>query len=87
MKNNLKKIRESKGITILELSRSTGLSRQTLYDIENENSDTKLSTMVLISTALETDVTEIFFSSCVLREERIKGGENHIPTTSRWTNR
>lgn len=61
MQNDLKKIRESKGMSISELARKAGLSRQTIYNIEGDQDrviDSK--TMEDLAAALDEEVSKIF---------------------------
>lgn len=61
MQNDLKRIREEKGMSISELARKSGLSRQTIYNIEGDPDrviDSK--TMEDLATALGVKVSKIF---------------------------
>lgn len=61
MTNILKEIREKKGVSISELARKSGLSRQTIYNIEGDPErvlDSK--TMESIANALGVKVSKIF---------------------------
>lgn len=61
MQNILKEIREKKGMSISELARKSGLTRQTIYNIEADSErvvDSK--TMEAISEALGVKVAKIF---------------------------
>ena len=58
--NNIKEIRESKNISMTELSKRTGLSRTALYNIEKSKSDPSLTSVCLISTALKEKPEKIF---------------------------
>lgn len=59
--NQLKCIREKKGMTILELSRKTSISERYLRFIENGEKTPSLKTAYAISCALEEPINEIFF--------------------------
>lgn len=59
--NNLKDIRESKGISISELARKANVTRQTIHRLENEKDDTANSkTLKSLADALEVKVTDFF---------------------------
>ena len=62
----LKEIREEKGITQEELEKMSGVSRQTISAIENnENYQAKTGTLVALARALETTVDKLFFEMAV----------------------
>lgn len=62
----LKEIREQKGITQEELEKASGVSRQTISAIENnDNYQAKTGTLIAIARALETTVDKIFFEEAV----------------------
>ena len=59
--NNLKEIRDGKGVSITELSRLSGVSRQTIYRLENEDDDSANSkTLKALADALEIKVSDFF---------------------------
>lgn len=58
--NTLGKIMEERKITYRELGRLSGLSINALHKIVNYQSDTKQSSMICISRALNMDVLEVF---------------------------
>ena len=61
MANRLQEIRESKGLTISELSRKSNVSRQTIYSLEAEEVDkANLQTLKSLAEALEVRVTDFF---------------------------
>lgn len=65
MANNIKKIREKKGISILKLSKMTGLSRVTIYNAENAEESTygygtSSRTFEKIAKALGVKLSDIF---------------------------
>lgn len=61
MQNKLKKVREDKGVSISELARKSGVSRQTIYNIEtDENASVRSSTMESIARALGVKASIIF---------------------------
>lgn len=61
MTNKLKEIREKKGISISELARKSGLTRQTIYNIEGDpNRVVDSKTMEDVANALGVKVSKIF---------------------------
>ncbi len=58
----IKEIREAKNMTVADLAKKAGLSRQLIYNLEGEKEcDPKLATLVKIAEALETTLDQIFF--------------------------
>ncbi len=61
--NKLKEIRESKGMTISELSKASGITRQTIYRLEEEKEDTaNAKTLKALAISLGVSVTDFFVS-------------------------
>ena len=61
MKNRLKEIRESKGMTQEELSQKSGVARTIISYLETEKDmDVKLSTLTSIAKAVDDSVSNIF---------------------------
>ncbi|UXR32410.1 helix-turn-helix transcriptional regulator [Staphylococcus simulans] len=60
MVNKIKKIRLSKGITITQLSKKTGLSRNAIYKLEDGNTNPSLETIKKISYGLDEMPSKIF---------------------------
>lgn len=60
MNNNIKEIRLSKNITISEFSRITGVSRTTIYKLEEGKTNPSLDTIVKISKGLMEKPEKIF---------------------------
>lgn len=61
MENNLKKTREELGISALQLSKASGISRMAIYKIESGISlDVKPTTMKKLADALGKNPTDIF---------------------------
>ena len=61
MTNILKEIRENKGVSVSELARKSGVTRQTIYNIENDPErvvDSK--TMEAVAAGLGVKVSKIF---------------------------
>ena len=62
----LKEIREKKGITQEELAKASGVSRQTISAIENNDEyQIKTGTLISLARALETTVDKLFFEQTV----------------------
>lgn len=62
----LKEIREGKGITQEELEKRSGVSRQTISAIENnDNYQAKTGTLIALARALSTTVDNLFFEKAV----------------------
>lgn len=62
----LKEIREEKGITQEELEKRSGVSRQTISAIENnDNYQAKTGTLIALARALSTTVDNLFFEKAV----------------------
>lgn len=62
MENKLKQMREKKGLTQEELSKTSGVSRTTISNIENGYVRcVKTETLVKLSDALGVKVTTLFF--------------------------
>lgn len=58
----LKEIREEKGITQEELERTSGVSRQTISAIENNNDyQAKTGTLIALARAMGTTIDKLFF--------------------------
>lgn len=61
MKNNLKKIRESKGLSQEKLAYLSGVSRNTIYLLENNRlQNTTAKTLNAICKALDTPLDKVF---------------------------
>ena len=62
----LKEIREEKGITQEELEKKSGVSRQTISAIENNDAyQAKVGTLMALAKAMDTTVDNLFFSKAV----------------------
>lgn len=62
----VKEAREAKGMTQEELAKKSGVSRQTISAIENNDAkETKIGTLMALAEALETTVDAIFFQDAV----------------------
>ena len=62
----LKEIREEKGITQEELERTSGVSRQTISAIENNNDyQAKTGTLIELARAMGTTIDKLFFEEAV----------------------
>ncbi len=60
--NNMKKIREEKNLSILDLSRKTGISERYLRFIEKGQKNPSIKTAAIIASTLHATVDEIFLS-------------------------
>lgn len=61
MQNKLREIREEKGMTVLELARKSGVTRQTIYNIESDvNASVSSKVMEAVAKALDVKVGKIF---------------------------
>lgn len=59
--NNLRKIREDKDMTISDLARKSGITRQTIYRLESEAEETANSkTLKALADALGVQITDFF---------------------------
>lgn len=59
--NKLKEIRESKKMSVSKLARLSGVSRQTIMKLENDEVDrTNLQTLKKLAEALSVRVTDFF---------------------------
>lgn len=66
MKYRLKEIREEKGITQERLEEMSGVSRQTISAIENNDEyQAKVGTLLALAKAMETTVDNLFFAKVV----------------------
>lgn len=62
----LKEIREQRGFTQEELERTSGVSRQTISAIENnDNYQAKTGTLIALARALSTTVDNLFFEKAI----------------------
>lgn len=58
---NLRAVREARGITQADLSRRSGISRQTIISLENDDTYNVTSkTLVALADALEVTVQDLF---------------------------
>lgn len=60
--NKMKRIREEKGMSFLNLSRETGISERYLRFIEKGERNPSIKTAATIASALNTTVDEIFLN-------------------------
>ena len=62
----LKEIREEKSMTQEELEKRSGVSRQTISAIENNDEyQPKIGTLLALANALDTTIDNIFFENAV----------------------
>lgn len=65
MANKLKEVRIKRAVSATELSRRSGVCRATIWKIETKpNYSTGEKVMAALAKALDTPVTEIFFTDC-----------------------
>ena len=60
MKNNLKKLRESKGLSQEKLGDNLGVSRQTINSIENGKFDPSLTLAIKLTKYFDEPIDSIF---------------------------
>ena len=61
MTNDLKAVREWRGMTITELSRRSGVARQTIYYLEGDKKrSARIATMDALARALDVKTSKIF---------------------------
>ena len=63
MKNKLKELRKSKGITQEDLAKKLGVTRQTINAIENEKYNPTLELAINLAKFLKIPVEELFIIS------------------------
>lgn len=61
--NNLRKLRENKGLTQREVAKRAGIRTANYIYIEQGKSEPKLKTALLISEALQEPIDKLFFLS------------------------
>ncbi|WP_105977847.1 helix-turn-helix transcriptional regulator [Staphylococcus simulans] len=76
MYNNIKKLRLEKGITVTELSKKSGLSRNTIYLLEANKTIPSLETIIKLSSGLDEKPEKIFTLNVIQVLQR--GGLNHV---------
>lgn len=57
---NIRSIRNEKGLSILELKEKTGLSKSTISELENDKSSPTAATLEKIANALKVPVSDFF---------------------------
>lgn len=62
----LKNIRIEKGITKLEISNKTGISRTAITLIENKRNSPTLRTLAMISSCLEIDLKDVIHKAQII---------------------
>ena len=66
MTNKLKEMRYHRMMSATELSRRSGVNRQTIWKIETGHTkDVRYGTMVKLAKALQMPITDIFFTPSV----------------------
>lgn len=76
---NVRKIRKEKGISILDLSKKTNLSKSTISDLETGKSSPTIDTLMKIADALGVDVQDFFRESCKKASEIVEDLEEEFP--------
>ena len=83
--NNIKKIREKRGLTLQALSQASGVSLQEIHFLENDKLDLnkiKLETLAKLCDALRTTPYHLFadkeFAKSLLTFTRMKYGKKYI---------
>ena len=56
----LKRLREARGMTILETARKAGITPRALYSLEDGSAEPKAGTLARLSRALGVEVDEFF---------------------------
>jgi Zn-dependent peptidase ImmA (M78 family)/DNA-binding XRE family transcriptional regulator len=74
---NIKRLRNIRGFTQLEVARKSGLSRAAYINIENGKSEPKSSTLLNIAGALEVDIQELFYQPRPVHSLRFRIGKTH----------
>lgn len=78
---NIKRIREVKNITIYKLSKTTGLSRTYIRNLENnKNANPTINSLFSISNALDVNIKDLFYTTFDiedLKEEMYKRINKH----------
>ena len=72
MNNNLREVRSSIGMSLAELARRSGTSRQTITNIELHGQEPAVGLALAIASALRTDPYHIFFGNNVIQGLRNK---------------
>lgn len=70
MNNRLAEARKAYGMSVTELAKRSQLSRQSIHLIEDGHVDPKASTILKISSALNADPREIFFTTTVKHDKQ-----------------
>lgn len=68
VKNNLRKIREGIGMSVSELARRTGTSRQTITNVELHGQEPSATLALRIAKTLKSDPYDIFFTDNVIQD-------------------
>ena len=62
----IKEMRESKGMTTVALAKKSGVSRVTIWSLENDpDYTTTTKTLMKIANALETTIDNLFYADCL----------------------
>jgi putative transcriptional regulator len=60
-RNNLLKVRQERGLSVADLARSAGISRQSVYALENGQYVPSTAVALILAQSLQVSVEEIFF--------------------------
>lgn len=60
VKYKIKQIRAEQGITLRELEKKSSVSKSELSNIERNNTDPTLKTLLMIALALKVNLTQLF---------------------------
>lgn len=67
-RNNLRIVRQDVGMSVTELAKRTGTSRQTITNIELHGQEPSATLALLIAKALKADPYDIFFTNSVIQD-------------------
>lgn len=71
MGENLKRIRKNKGLTQEQLAKLSNLSKNAIYNYENNKRVPAIDILVEIADALGVDITDLLFEDATINENKI----------------